>query len=275
MRNLAKTKTVFLSMAGIAASFAAAVLPASAQSIALAPAEVQYTFQPGTPFQFELSVSNGSGKPTVMRTSVTDLWYNEKNEKTFGAPGSSPRSAANWMEVIPPQITVPAGGTGKVTVVVTPPLQTSGGYYGVVFLESKPELAQEATAESQAVYANFRLGSLILLSARNTEEFNVGISDAQLTPPGPKQNLKLDFLLTNNSNTHVFPESKLAILNAKHELLAKADGEIRRFLPLEKNRLSVSWGGTLPPGPYTAILTVLYGPHKIETKEFPFTVEGP
>jgi hypothetical protein len=252
--------------------FLLSVLPAQAQSIALAPAELQYTFQPGAPFQFELSISNDGARPTVMRASVTDLWYNDKNEKLFTPPGTSPRSAANWMEVVPPQITVPAGGTGKVKVVVTPPPQASGGYYAVVFLESRPELAQQATADTQAVYANFRLGSLILLSARNTEEFAVQISDPQLTPPSRNQTLKLDFSLSNNSNTHIFPETKLAILNERHELVAKAEGEIRRFLPLEKNRLAVSWAGALPAGTYSAILTVLYGPHKIETKEFPFKV---
>jgi hypothetical protein len=238
----------------------------------LAPAELQYTFQPGAPFEFELSVSNDGARPTVMRASVTDLWYNDKNEKVFTAPGTSPRSGANWMEIVPPQINVPAGGTGKVKVVVTPPQQVSGGYYAVVFLESKLELAQQATAETQAVYANFRLGSLILLSARNTEEFGIQISDAQLTPPSVNQTLKLDFLLSNQSNTHIFPETKLAILNERHELVAKAEGEVRRFLPQEKNHLTVSWAGTLPSGKYSAILTVLYGSNKIETKEFLFRV---
>ena len=34
-------------------------------------------------------------------------------------------------------------------------------------------------------------------------------------------------------------------------------------------------GATLmPAGEYTAVLTVAYGPDKIETKEFPFTVGG-
>jgi hypothetical protein len=252
-----------------------ALFPAQAQSLALAPAEIQHRFKPGQPFQFEVSVSNGGSTPMSMRANITDLWYNDQNEKIFNAPGSSVRSAANWMEVVPPQITVPAGGSEKVRVVVTPPLQASGGYYATVFLESKPELAQAATAERRAVFANIRLGSLILLSAENTEQYGVEISDAHLTPPAANRTLKLDFLLSNKSNAHIFPEAKLAILNARHELAGKAEGEVRRFFPQQQDRLSVSWAGTLPAGNYTAILTVAYGPDKIETKEFSFAVGEP
>jgi hypothetical protein len=246
--------------------------PAQAQSLGLTPAEIQHTFKPGQPFQFEIAVSNSGSKTAVMRTSITDLWYNDKNEKLFNPAGSSPRSAGNWMEVVPPEITVPAGETGKVRVVVTPPLAASGGYYGVVFLESRPELAQAATAESKAVFANIRLGSLILLSAENTEEYGVEISDAQVTPPDATHALKLDFLLSNKSNIHIFPQTRVAILNSRNELAAKADGAIQRFFPQQRNRLSVSWAGTLPPGNYKAILTVIYGPDRVDTEEFPLTV---
>lgn len=266
------SKRILIWLSIMAFVLGAGALPARAQSLGLVPAEVQYRFKPGQPFQFEIAMSNSGSRPAVMRANVTDLWYNEKNEKLFNPAGSSPRSAANWMEVVPPQIVVPPGGTGKVKVVVTPPADAAGGYYGVVFLESRPELTQAATAESKAVFANIRLGSLILLSAENTEKYDVDISDTQLTPPDATHSLKLDFDLANNSNTHIFPETKIAILNSSHQLAAKADGSIQRFLPEQKDHLSVSWAGALPKGDYTAILTIVYGPDKVDTKEIPFTV---
>src|SRR5438876_3474235 len=178
-RNISTLRALFFATLFLLAG--AAICPLYAQSLALAPAEFQYRFKPGQPFQFEVAVSNSSSSPMVMRANVTDLWFNEKNEKLFNAPGTSPRSAANWMEVVPPQITVPAGGSEKVRVIVTPPMQAAGGYYATVFLESKPELAVSATAEHKAVFANIRLGSLILLSAEGSEEYGIQISDAELT----------------------------------------------------------------------------------------------
>ncbi len=243
---------------------------AHAQSLALAPAQVPYTFKPGQPFQFDLAVSNKGGSPVFLRVSATDFWYNEKNEKVFTLPGTSPRSAANWIEFVPRQLTIAAGATGKISVLITPPQNVSGGYYAVIFVESKPELAEEATSEKKAVYTNMRLGSLILLSAANTENYKIEVSDAQFTAPAANQAMKLDVLVNNESNTHIFALPKVAILNSRHELIAKAEGEAKRFLPGQKDRLALTWTGTLPPGSYTAILTILYGEDKNYTQEFPF-----
>ena len=246
---------------------------AQAQSLALAPALVPYTFKPGQPFQFDLAVANKGTVPTALRVSVTDFWYNDKNEKTFTPPGTSPRSAANWIEFVPRQLTVAGGQTGKVSVMVTPPATVSGGYYAMVFVESKPELDEKLTsAEKKAVYTNMRLGAMILLTAQNTENYKVEVADAQFTPPSANQSMKIDVLLDNQSNTHIFATPKIAVLNARHELIAKSDGEAKRFLPGQKDRLAASWAGALQPGTYSAILTILYGEDKNYTQEFPFTI---
>jgi len=246
---------------------------AGAQSLGLVPAELRANFKGGQPVQFDLTVANDGATPVVMRTSVMDLWYNEKHQKVFGTPGSLPRSAANWIEVVPRNFTVPARSSGRVKVVITPPLDLAGGYYAVLFVESKPELAQAATAERKALYTNLRLGALILLSAAGTENYQIELSEPRFVPPAANQNLKLEFQLANKSNTHIFPQAKLAILNARRQLVASAESEPKRFFPDEKDSMSVSWTGTPPAGDYVAILTIIYGNDKIYTQEFPFTVQ--
>jgi hypothetical protein len=208
-----------------------------------------------------------------MRTTITDLWYDEKtNDKQFPPPGSTPRSAGGWIEVVPRTFIVPAQGTAKVKVIITPPLDAKGGYYAVVFVESKPELAQAETAERQAIYANIRLGALIVLNAAGTEDYKIEVGGATLTPPGANQDLKIEFQLTNQGNTHIFPQAKVAILNDKKQLVARAENESKRFFPGQKDTMAVSWSSTLQPGSYTAILTLLYA-NKVYTQEFPFAVQ--
>jgi len=113
--------------------------PVAAQSLGLAPAEIRSTFKPQQVLQFDLNVSNDGDTPIPMRASVMDLWFDQKtNEKVFGAPGTSPHSAANWVAFVPPTFTVPAHGTGKVKVVITPPAEAAGGSYAVLFVESNP-----------------------------------------------------------------------------------------------------------------------------------------
>jgi len=269
--NSSKTQKLSLS---VIATVLVMLLASAAmgQSLGLAPAEVKATFVPGQPIQFEVGVSNDGPNPVVMRATVSDFWYNEKNEKIFGPPGTLPHSASNWIEFLPRNFAVPAHGTSKVKVTITPPFDVAGGYYAVLFLESKPELVREATAQSKAVYANIRLGSLILLTAAKTERESIAVSDTTLSPPAGNRNLNLKVLLANNSNTHLFPQPKLAILDSDNRLVARAETESKRFLPGQKDWIEVPWAGVLPPGNYKAILTLLYGQDKLYTQEFPFSV---
>jgi len=247
--------------------------PVAAQSLGLAPAEIRSTFKPQQVLQFDLNVSNDGDTPIPMRASVMDLWFDQKtNEKVFGAPGTSPHSAANWVAFVPPTFTVPAHGTGKVKVVITPPAEAAGGSYAVLFVESKPELTAGSGAEAKPIYANMRLGALILLAAEGTEDYRIAITEPGLTPPAANQNLELTFTLANNSNVHIFPEARLAIMSAKRQVVARTEAEIRRFFPGQKDSLKLAWTGTLPPGDYTALLTISYGKNKVYTQEFPLHV---
>lgn len=251
-----------------------AMLPAiiQAQTLALAPAEIDHTFRPGQPFNLQLAVSNDGDEPVALRVTVTDLWYNDKYEKTFGVPGSSPRSAANWIEFVPPHATVAAHGTQQIEVMVTPPLDASGGYYAVIFVESKPQLVQSATSTQKGIYANVRLGALVLLSTENTEQYSMDISDLNVAPPTENRNLEVSLIAHNTGNTHIFPRPMLAIMNDRHQLLAKAEGEMSRFLPDQKGRVNFKWLGALPAGSYEGIVTVLYGKDKAYTQSIQITV---
>lgn len=273
MRRLPKRLLTSCFIVTLLTSFALATT-AGAQSLALAPAEVRASVKGGEPVRFDLTVSNEGSTPVVMRASVTDFWYNADNEKVFAAPGTAPRSASDWVEFVPRDFTVPAMGSGKVSVVITPPPDASGGYYAVVFVESKPELAQAASGEQRAIYTNMRLGALVMLSAAGTETYAIGVDEPQFTLPGSHEPLTLAYRVTNKGNTHIFPQTKLAILSAgSRKLVARTEGEPKRLLPDQAGTVSLTWDGTLPPGPYLAILSVVYS-DKIETREVPFFVAG-
>ncbi len=250
--------------------------PASAESkFGLAPAMVVQQFKPGVPFEFDLYVSNGFSTPVLMKSSVQDFWYNDKNEKVFGAPGTLPRSASNWVQFVPPQITVPGEGSGKIKVIITPPADAVGGYYCILFLESKPELTQNVTKDNRAIYTNFRMGSLVMLSAESTEKYKVDVTNPAFVAPAKDHPLSLEFDVQNQGNSHIFPHTEVAILDSNKQLVARTVGDFKRLLPNQKDRFKVSWGGELPPGDYDTILTLVYGDGKIYTQEFAFKVAEP
>lgn len=248
---------------------------APAQTLGLTPAEIRATFKPQQVVQFDLAVSNDADTPVPMRASVMDLWFDPAtNEKVFGAPGSLPHSAANWVAFVPPTFTVPPRGTGKVKVVITPPADAAGGAYAVVFLESKPELARPGTADGKPIYANIRLGALVLLGADGTEEFHVEVTEPELTPPTATHGLDLVFQLANTGNSHIFPEARLTVLNAARQVVARTEAETKRFFPGQKDAMKLTWSGSLPPGDYSGVLTIAYGRNQVYTQILPMHLDS-
>lgn len=258
----------------LALLLAAAAFPAFAQGgLAMAPAVFDLKFQPGKPVEFDITVVNETERAVQMQGTIQDWWYNDKNERVFGPPGTYPHSAANWIEFVPRQFEVTPKSSRKVHVVVTPPpAGTPGGHYAVLFIESRPQLVQPATPEHKALFANVRLGALLMLTQEKTEDYQVEVSDARLTLPGQARNLRLDFVLANRSNTHILPMAKLGVLDASHKLLGRAEADVRRFLPEQRDSVTIAWPQALPPGEYTAVLTIVYGDNKLYTQEFPFRV---
>jgi hypothetical protein len=251
--------------------FTLACSPAFAQSLGLAPAQVVEKFKPGVPFEFDLSTVNTGETPVDMTVEITDFWYDDKNEKVFSSPGSSPRSAANWIQFVPDHFEVGAHGTQKMKAIVTPPSDAKGGYYATLFVQSKPQLSFPKN-DGKGVFTSMRIGCLVLLKAESTEDYKIELSNVKLTPPAETHGLALDFDLLNAGNTHVFPVARLAILDDKRKLVAKAEGTEKRFLPGQKNSMHVDWAGKLPAGNYTALVTVAYGEDHIETQQVAFSV---
>ncbi len=245
-----------------------------AQSIALAPGQVRQTFKPGVPFQIELASANQGDEPVEMSVQITDLWYDEKNEKTFSAPGTSPRSAANWIQFVPEHFEIPPHGTQKMHAMVTPPADAQGGYYAVLFVQSTPKMSFDKTKDGKTIFTNVRVGCLVLLAAEKTEEYKIALSNMNLTPPAANRSLDLSFDVLNAGNVHVFPVARVAIVDAARKLVAKAESEPKRLLPGQKDVMHVGWTGNLPAGDYTAVLTIAYGDDRIETRQLPLRVTG-
>jgi hypothetical protein len=250
------------------------ILPVAgrAQSIALAPGQVRQTFKPGVPFQIELASANQGDEPVEMSVQITDLWYDEKNEKTFGSPGTSPRSAANWIQFVPERFEIPAHSTQKMHAVVTPPADAQGGYYAVLFVQSSPKLTFDKTKDGKTIFTNVRVGCLVLLSADKTEDYKIALSNVSMIPPASNRSMDLSFDVENVGNVHIFPVARVAIIDSSRKLVAKAESEPKRLLPGQKDSIHVGWTGNLPAGDYTAVLTVAYGDDRIETRQLPLRV---
>ncbi|MGH9523800.1 MAG: hypothetical protein ACRD3E_14830 [Terriglobales bacterium] len=251
----------------------AVAIPCAAQSIGLAPAQIVHDFKPGVPFEQDLTVQNYGNDTVELHVQITDFWYNDKNDKTFDTPGSQPRSAANWIQFVPEKFQVGPHASQQLKAIITPPVNANGGYYAVLFVESTPVKTNKVTDDGRTVFTNMRIGCLVMLNAATTADYKVELGDVKLTPPSAHSDLSLAFTVNNESNTHIFPLPRLSIFDRQHKLVAKSEGEMKRLLPGQKDSLKVNWSGTLPPGSYSAVLTLVFG-DRVETRELAFDVKG-
>ena len=256
----------------IAVFIAMSAWPAHAQSLGIAPGQITQTFKPGVPFELTLNVANYGTDAVELSGQITDFWFNDKNEKVFPPPGTSPRSAANWIQFVPEHFDVGPNAVQKMKVIVTPPADAVGGYYAALFVESKPAPTNKKSKDGHAVFTNLRLGCLLLLSTAENQKYDVAVSDPRILLPSANQELTATFDVDNRSNTHIFAAPRLAILNSSRKLISKAQTPEKRYLPGQKDAMTVKWSGSLPPGDYTAVVTVVYASDHVETRQTQFRI---
>ena len=61
-------------------------------------------------------------------------------------------------------------------------------------------------------------------------------------------------------------------MTPNHQLIGKAEGEAKRFLPGQKDTMYVEWNGHRKAGEYTAVLSLVYAGTHVETRQIAFTV---
>src|SRR5262249_5909483 len=115
---------------------------------------------------------------------------------------------------------------------------------------------------------------LVMLTAKDSAAVKVNVTDYALKPPTASENLELTAGFQNQSNVHLFAQPYLAVFNANKELVGKVEGEVKRFLPMQHDTLSVKFNGALPPGKYQAVLAIAYGDGKVVSKDFVFDTSG-
>jgi hypothetical protein len=249
-------------------------VPVFSQSIAIAPAQVVQTFKPGVPFEIQLSTNNTGTTAVQMGVEISDFWYDQNSDKTFPPPGTSPHSAANWIQFVPEHFEVTPGSAQKMKAIITPPADAHGGYYAVLFVSSTPKLTDDKTEDGGAVFTRMRLGCLVMLEAEKTQEYKVEFGDLKVEAPTATEPLRIHIPVANDSNTHIFPQARLTVLDANRKIVGKAEGDPKRFLPGQKFTMDLKWSGELKPGKYSGIVTITYGRDKVETRAVSFAVAG-
>jgi hypothetical protein len=235
---------------------------AQQNSIGVMPASVDARVKRGASYSQNFTLSNNTGTRLRFGCSVEDVWYDERNVRVTGRPGTLPRSASMWVQFSPAEVVIEPNSSAVVKAIITVPQAAAGGYYSVPVFEAMPadQATAGATQQGSAATASIRVRfrGLMMLTTADAAEYNVEIMGAHILPPSASSELEIQLDVRNRSTTHARVRGAFAILNASGGLAGRGTIEEKRYLPGQRNNLRAGWSGELPPGKYTSVITLSY-----------------
>ena len=221
---------------------------------------IQETIAPGQTISGSVTVTNQGREPVNLEVYLQDWEYAQggSGDKEFTAPGTSSRSASEWIRYFPNKMSVAAGGAGKVDYTITVPPEAQGGHYAVLFFES---LVGNAPVDQSGVAVQYvgRLGSLIEVEAAGTVQRTGDITDVAIGAVAPDRPLEINYTFRNTGNVVIRPKAYYNILDAAGRYLGRGEFEPLYTSPGGSGTAHTEWTGRLPSGEHTLLLTVDLG----------------
>lgn len=243
---------------------------AAAVSLTVAPAQQTIDMRAGSTASRTLSVTNNGETSLTVNAYAWDWWYGEDGRHAFGPPGTFERSGATWVSMVPEVLVVQPGETRQIAIHVSMPDNIDGGGYAVAFVEAR---AGTPETDGFSMRPGGRIAVPILMSAAGTADHSLVLLDASVRPPSDTEPLTLTLTGENRGDTHSFPEFMGAIRSVRDQtILARFQGNPKRMLPGQITTMEATWSGTLAPGDYDVIGTVVYGDGRSEPVREPFSV---
>ena len=225
----------------------------------VSPASVEVKVKRGSTYTQIYTLFNNTSERLSFSCSVIDYWYDEQNKRLTGRPGTLPRSASPWVHFSPSELIVEPHSSAVVKATITVPLAVAGGYYTMPVFEALPVESNSKTAGSAATASiGVRFRGLVMLATEDASEYNVEITGGKVSPPTVSAPLEMDVNVGNRGTVHARVRGVFAVLDAKGALAGRGNIEAQKILPGQRYLMRVPWAGELPPGKYTAIVTLSY-----------------
>ncbi|HUS11545.1 MAG TPA: hypothetical protein VMZ30_13850 [Pyrinomonadaceae bacterium] len=245
------------------------------------PASVDARLRRGASHTQNFTLSNTTGTRLRFRCSVEDVWYDERNTRVTGRPGTLPRSASEWVQFSQPEVVIEPYSSVVVKAIVTVPQTAAGGYYTSPVFEAMPADPLKSAPASQDDIATttirVRFRGLMMFTTLDATEYNVEIMGGHVSPPTASSELEMQLDVRNRSTTHARVRGAFAILNSSGSLVGRGTIEEKRYLPGQRSNLRAGWSGGLPAGKYTSVITLSYDRVGIEpttlSYELPLVVQ--
>lgn len=256
MKRLVKRGAGFAAVLFITCVFAG---PSHALKINIDPPRIEVSVKPGEEKTGFILVQNKDETGAVhIKTYIEDLVYLPDGSNDFLPLGSTPWSLGDNIKIGPTEFDLPPGKQEMVRYVVSLPKDAKGGRYGVIFFESAvpPSEFQKVGAN-----VNVRLGSVVLLTAEDTEIRKAKLKDISINTAEKDKSLKISCTVYNESNVIARPNGTVKIIDMDKAVVAEIpiNKEKGGVLPDTARTYSAEYKDPLKKGVYYAQLVLDYG----------------
>jgi hypothetical protein len=202
----------------------------TSQNITMSPASTLISVKAGTSIQksFELLNSGGGSYNIVTKPSPYRVIGLDYTPNFTQLPGTTETS--NWITVDTPTVSLDPQKSATVSYTITVPKATApGGYYAVLFAETRPE----TTSESTGVVPRNRVGNILYITVEGSVET---AGDASIQNVGGfqyKASIPLGFTLSNTGGVHFKSTVKSVVKNITGKQVYAA--ELERFILPQTN----------------------------------------
>jgi len=252
------------------------VVPVTASALpemAISPAVLELRAAPGQAVTTEITVSNPGTIGYRVSVYAWDMWHDGRSRR-YGPPGTFPQSIAQRLAASPRSFALAPGDRQRVQVTLDIPREAQGGQYAVVFFEMAPGDETSAGQQGPVLAIAGRIGaSVIVDTAVAGASVRLGrVEGVALEAPTATKPLRVSTEVLNPTDSHLRPFAA-AIIMRDRTPVGRFTLPSVLLLPGQRGVLEGSWSGTLRPGNYTLLLTVVSSEGQGETLERRFSVD--
>lgn len=227
--------------------FSAQAQANTSQNVTMSPASTLISLKPGQTVEKSLQILNSGGDSYSVTTepfpySVKGLEY---NPQFVQLPGTT--ETTSWIKILTPPATIAPQKSTTINYSVTIPQGTApGGYYAVLFAETRPV----DQAAGTGVVPRNRVGNILYITVEGPVKLS---GDVKAEPVGGfhyQANIPVGFKVSNTGGVHFQATTNVSIKSITGKELYKANLE-RYVLPQTEREISVNWAPPAPIGIYT------------------------
>lgn len=237
-------------------------------TLSVSPSYHEISTKPGESIKETVTIYNSGNEPMKVSLSVGDFWFDEKNNRIFPAPGSSPFSAATWIVLNEKEMTIPPKGQKEVNFLLSAPPEPKPAGFASLFVE------KVSSRPDSQVGLTLRIAVPILYRNEALKLGKLSISEFSFDRPSGFQPLTLRFQLKNDLNHYLFPQANAVVVRMEDKaFVAKEELKKDRIvLPSQSLAFQMGIPMDLKSGNYEGVLTVTAENEQPLVKTFSFTV---